>query len=74
MSERINEKGIDEIEAIRRGMEASLLRVLMNGTDMPCADLLAAIKDGISDGIFRAAMEGAFDCSDAGVSRKAPTP
>ena len=51
----------ETVQAIREGMSRSILTALHNGTDAPCADLLAAIKEGVAEGIFRAAMAGAFD-------------
>lgn len=48
-------------QAIRDGMSRSILTALHNGTDTPCADLLDAIKEGVAEGIFRAAMAGAFE-------------
>ncbi|WP_068305897.1 hypothetical protein [Pararhodobacter sp. CCB-MM2] len=50
-----------ELKAIEDGMARSLLRALLNGTDMPAADLLDAIRKGVEEGIYRAAMHGAFD-------------
>lgn len=57
---RDNQMKPKEIEAIEAGMAHSLLVALSNGTDMPCADLLDAIRRGVEEGIYRAAMDGAF--------------
>lgn len=55
----------ETLQAIQDGMARSILRALMNGTDTPSGDLLHAIKEGVSDGIFRAAQAGVFDNSEA---------
>lgn len=49
-----------ELAAISDGMARSLLTAVHNGTDMPCAELLDAIQRGVEEGIYRAAMDGAF--------------
>ena len=43
----------DTFEAIRQGVRDAFYDLVTSGTDMPCADILEAIKEGTADGIER---------------------
>lgn len=59
-------KSQDELMAIENGMARSILQTLLNGTDMPAADLLDAIRRGVEDGVFRALIAVSMAVEQAG--------